>query len=167
MSAPDLTAPDLAALLRHLRVEEFYARYTECLDQERFEDWPDFFVEDCLYKIVPRINHARGLPLATWLSEGRGYLLDRITGIRRTSVYGPRYIRRMVSGIRVVAQQGDALTVRSNFAVFETLPDEFTRVFSVGESHDRIVITAAGLLFREKICVFDSELVPNSLIYPF
>ena len=52
------------------RLEELYAAYTACLDEERFEEWPEFFVEQCLYKIVPRENFERGLPLATWLCEG-------------------------------------------------------------------------------------------------
>ena len=154
-------------LVLRLRIDAFYAEYLACLDEERFEQWPDFFTEDCLYKIIPRINVARGLPLATWWSEGRDYLLDRITGIRRTSVYGPRYVRRMMSGLRIVGVAGAEIEARSNFAVYETLPDEFTRVFSVGESRDRLVLDGDTLKLRERICIFDSELVPNSLIYPF
>src|SRR5216684_2070317 len=42
-----------------LELEELYAAYTACLDEERFEEWPEFFVEQCLYKIVPRENFER------------------------------------------------------------------------------------------------------------
>ena len=149
-----------------LELEALYADYTGCLDEERFEEWPNFFVEDCLYKIVPRENFERGLPLATWLCESKGYLLDRVTGIRKTSVYAPRRIRRIVSAIRVVGWTGDVLEARASYAAFETLLDELTRVFNVGEYRDKIVAEAGALKFREKICVFDSQLVPNSLIYP-
>jgi salicylate 5-hydroxylase small subunit len=31
---------------------------------------------------------------------------------------------------------------------------------------DALVATAEGLRFQEKICVFDSELIPSSIIYP-
>jgi 3-phenylpropionate/cinnamic acid dioxygenase small subunit len=149
-----------------LELEALYADYTGCLDEERFEDWPDFFTEDCLYKIVPRDNFERGLPLATWLSEGKGYLLDRVTAIRKTSVYAPRRIRRIVSGIRIIGWSGDALEARASYAAFETLVDELTRVFNVGEYRDKIVADGGALKFRERVCVFDSVLVPNSLIYP-
>ncbi len=147
-------------------VEALTAEYTSCLDEERFEDWPELFVEDGLYKIVPRENFDRGLPLATWLCESRGYMKDRVVGIRRTSVYGPRTIRRIVSGLRVFGWEGDALEVRASYAAFETLPDEMTRVFSTGQYRDKIVAAAGRLMYREKICIFDSTLVPNSLIYP-
>ena len=149
-----------------LALEEFYAEYLGCLNEERFEEWPDFFTEDCLYKIVPRENFERGLPLATWLCESKGYLKDRVVAIRKTAVYAPRYIRRVVSGIRVLRLEGDEIEVRADYAAFETLLDELTRVFNVGAYHDVIAREAEGLKFRQKICVFDSALVPNSLIYP-
>ena len=149
-----------------LELEALYADYTGCLDEERFEDWPAFFVEDCIYKIVPRENFERGLPLATWLCESKGYLLDRITGICKTSVYAPRRIRRIVSAIRIIGWTGDVLEARASYAAFETLLDELTRVFNVGEYRDKIVVEGGALKFREKVCVFDSQLVPNSLIYP-
>ena len=149
-----------------LALEDLYADYTACLDEERFEDWPGFFIDQCLYKIVPRENFVRDLPLATMLCESKGYLLDRVQAIRKTQVYAPRTIRRMVSGIRPIGWQGDELEVRANYAAFETLTDELTRVFNVGCYRDRIVVADGALKFKEKVCVFDSNLVPNSLIYP-
>ena len=149
-----------------LEVEELYAGYAACLDEERFEEWPEFFTEPCLYKIVPRENFERGLPLATWLCESKGYLLDRVTAIRRTAVYAPRYVRRMVSGIRMLGWSGEVLEVRANYLALETLQDELTRVFNAGQYRDKLVVEKGELKFREKLCVFDSILVPNSLIYP-
>jgi len=153
---------------RELRadLDALYADYTGCLDEERFEDWPGFFTETCLYKIVPRENFERGLPLATWLCESKGYLQDRVVAIRKTLLFAPRRIRRMVSGLRIIGWDGDALETRASYAAFETLTDETTRVFNVGAYRDKIVDEAGALKFREKICVFDSLLVPNSLIYP-
>lgn len=149
-----------------LELEALYADYVACLDEERFEDWPAFFTDDCLYRIVPRENFERQLPVATMHCEGRAYLEDRVVAIRKTIVHAPRTIRRLVSNIRIRASQDGVIEARANFASFETLPDEMTRVFMVGQSHDRLVRAGDRLLFREKLCVFDSLLVPNSLIYP-
>ena len=149
-----------------LELEELYAAYTACLDEERFEEWPGFFTEQCLYKIVPRENFERGLPLATWLCESRGYLIDRVTAIRKTAVYAPRYMRRMVSGLRVLGWNGGVLEVRANYVAFETLQDEFTRVFNAGQYRDKLVVEEGKLKFKERLCIFDSLLVPNSLILP-
>lgn len=149
-----------------LELEELYANYAACLDEERFEEWPEFFTEDCLYKIVPRENFERGLPLATWLCESKGYLKDRVTAIRKTMNYAPRYVRRLVTGIRVLGWRDGELDVRANYLALETLLDETTRVFNTGQYRDKLVVADGRLKFREKICVFDSLLVPNSLIYP-
>jgi 3-phenylpropionate/cinnamic acid dioxygenase small subunit len=149
-----------------LELEELYAEYAACLDEERFEDWPAFFTDDCLYRIVPRENVERGLPLAVMHCESKGYLLDRVVAIRKTAVYVRRYMRRMIANIRIQGWQDDLLGVRAGYAAFETMPDELTRVFSVGEHRDRLVVEDGRLRFKEKLVVFDSELIPNSLIFP-
>ena len=153
---------------RHLRfeVEELYANYIGCLDEERFEEWPGFFTDPCLYRIVPRENFERGLPLSLWACENQGYLQDRVAAIRKTLVYAPRTLRRMVSAIRVLGWKDGVLEVRANYSSYETLTDEPTRVFNVGQYRDKIVVAGDRLKFREKVCVYDSMLVPNSLIYP-
>src|SRR5467141_530526 len=149
-----------------LELEELYAAYTGCLDEERFEEWPEFFVEHCLYKIIPRENFERGLPLATWLCESKGYLADRVTAIRKTAVYAPRYVRRMVSGIRVLGWKERVLEVRANYVALETLQDELTRVFNTGQYCDKLVVEEGRLKFKEKVCIFNSLPLPNSPISP-
>jgi 3-phenylpropionate/cinnamic acid dioxygenase small subunit len=165
MTAPEPYLSMSSGELR-LALEELYAEYIACLDEERFEDWPGFFTDPCVYKIVPRENFERGLPLATWLCESRGYLLDRVVAIRKTAMYAPRVIRRMVSAIRVLGWDREALEVRANYLALETLQDELTRVFNAGHYRDILVVEDGRLRFREKVCVFDSALVPSSLIYP-
>jgi 3-phenylpropionate/cinnamic acid dioxygenase small subunit len=149
-----------------LELEALYAAYAGCLDDERFEDWPAFFTDDCVYRIVPRENFERGPPLATWSCEGKGGLADRVVAIRKAMMYAPRYVRRLVTGIRILGWDGDTLAVRANYLALETLLDEPTRVFNCGEYRDRLVAGDDRLLFGEKLCVFDSFLVPDSLIFP-
>ena len=165
MSASD----DYHTMSRHalrLELEELYAEYVACLDEERLEEWPEFFTDDAVYRIIPRENFARGLPIATLHCESKGYLKDRVVAIRQTAVYAPRYIRRLVSNIRVLGWQEGWLEVRVNYAAFETLCNELTRVFSVGQCHDKLVVADGRLKFKEKLVIFDSELIPNSLVYP-
>jgi len=59
------------------------------------------------------------------------------------------------------------LEVRANYVALETLQDELTRVFNTGQYRDKLVVEEGRLKFKEKLCIFDSLLVPNSLIYPF
>ena len=147
-----------------VEVEELYAYYTAALDDGELARWPELFTVECLYEIVPRENFDRGLPLALMRCESRGMLRDRVAALRQASVYAPRALRHLVSGIRI---EGDAiLDVRANYAVFETPLDEETRVLNVGRYLDRVVRDDGRLRFAEKRCVFDSVLVPGSLVYP-
>jgi anthranilate 1,2-dioxygenase small subunit len=147
-------------------LEELYADYVACLDDDDLERWPEFFTEECVYKIISRENFERGLPLALILCESKGMLKDRVVAVRRTSIYAPRALRHLVSSIRITTEAEQAITVRANYAVFETPLDEPTRVFNAGKYVDRLVRDQGALKFSEKLCVFDSVLVPGSLIYP-
>jgi salicylate 5-hydroxylase small subunit len=148
-------------------VEDLYADYVACLDEGRFDEWPDFFAEDCLYKVIPRENWERDLPLATIRAESRGMLRDRVAGIQRTMMYAPRTCRHIVSSIRVTdVPEGGPVRVEANYLVIQTLLEEPSEVFQAGRYLDTLVRSDGRLLFREKLCVFDSVLVNNSLIYP-
>jgi len=155
-------------------LEDLYAAYVECLDNGELERWPEFFTAVCVYKIIPRDNYDRGLPLALMLCESKGMLEDRVAALRRTSVYAPRSLRHLVSSIRVQRQDAtpsapdgaESIQVQANYAVFQTRLDEPTQVFNVGRYVDRLVREETGLKFNEKLCVLDSVLVPGSLIYP-
>lgn len=59
-----------------------------------------------------------------------------------------------------------AYTDEANYAVFETLVDAPTQVFNVGRYLGRIVRQGERLKFAELHGIFDSLLVPDSLIYP-
>ncbi|MFN3231104.1 MAG: aromatic-ring-hydroxylating dioxygenase subunit beta [Alphaproteobacteria bacterium] len=156
----------LTAVQLRLLVDELLSDYAACLDNGEIDRWPDFFTDDCTYKVIARDNHERGRPLATILCESRGYLLDRVRAVQETSYYLPRQLRHVVSGLRITGHDGDEIRAEANYAVFRTMPDEETRVFNVGNYMDSIVLDGTRLKFKTKICIYDSILIPNSLVYP-
>ena len=40
-----------------LGVHELIAAYVDCIDEDRLEEWPDFFIEQCRYLITSRASH--------------------------------------------------------------------------------------------------------------
>ncbi len=116
--------------------------------------------------MIPRENYDQGLPLATIRCESRGMLADRVMAITDTYMFEPRYMRHLTSGLRIVSEEDGVISAQPSYAVFETLADEYTRVFQVGRYLDEIVRDEGRLRFRRRSCVFDSELVPNSIVYP-
>jgi salicylate 5-hydroxylase small subunit len=145
---------------------QLYAEYAACLDDGRLDDWPKLFTEDCHYRIVPRENHDRGLPLATVDLSGRGMLLDRVYGASSTLFHAPYYQRHIIGPARITADTDAGISAETNYLVIRTKRDLPSEVFNAGRYIDHIVRTADGLRFQSKLCVFDSELIPNSIIYP-
>jgi salicylate 5-hydroxylase small subunit len=50
--------------------------------------------------------------------------------------------------------------------VFRTKYDGIAEVFNVGRYIDRLIQTEDGLRIQSRICVFDNDMILNSLIYP-
>ena len=147
-------------------VQDLYDDYVEALDNFEIDRWPEFFTEECFYQVIPRENFDNDLPLATIRCESKGMLKDRVMALRETMLFEPRYLRHLVSNIRVSSESNGVIEARANYAVLETLVDEETRVLNAGRYLDKIVREDGVLKFKEKICVFDSVLVPNSIVYP-
>ena len=157
---------------------QLQADYASAIDNAEWERWPGFFTDPCVYRLQPRENHARGLPLATLSFESVGMLKDRAYGIRETLFHDPYYQRHVLSPPRILAVDGDGdgdgdgegaawrLRCETHYAVFRTKPDGPSTVFNVGRYLDSVVRTADGLRFAERLCIFDSEMVPNAIIYP-
>jgi 3-phenylpropionate/cinnamic acid dioxygenase small subunit len=161
-AAPDLgVPPELRA-----RVADLYCAYGDALDDGELELWPEFFLENCVYKVVPRENYERGLPIGLIYCESRAMLKDRVVALRQTALFAPRIMRHLIGNLRIRSSGADGLRVTANFALFQTMVDQPSEVFLCGRYHDRVVEDGGVLRFAERICVYDSTIVPTSLVYP-
>ena len=157
---------DLATLLLQHEVDQLNARYAAALDEKRYNDWPEFFVEDAFYKVQARENFDRQLPLALIALESKGMMKDRVYGITQTIYHGPYYMRHVVSPAIVLEQDDGVVLAQANYAVFRTKPGSVSEVYNVGRYIDELVREDGVLRLRQRCCVYDSEMVLNSLIYP-
>jgi salicylate 5-hydroxylase small subunit len=155
----------LTAELR-LDVQEFYSRYAECLDGGRLQVWPEFFLEHCLYRVTTRRNLRLGPDEDLVSLAARSAMFDRIIAVGQSEDYEPHTQRHLVSNFRIQAASEEELRAQANFQILRSFPDRSTEAFISGTYNDRIAITAGRLHFREKICVLDSDVPPDSLIYP-
>jgi len=104
----------------HLALTRLYADYALAVDSGQWEQWPEFFTEDGVYKLQPRENHERGFPLATLSFESKGMLKDRAYGIRETLFHDPYYQRHVVGLPRLLRVDDGRFEVEANYAVFRT-----------------------------------------------
>jgi anthranilate 1,2-dioxygenase small subunit len=153
-----------SALRSELR--DLYEEIADALDDDRVEALPDYFTEECLYKVTTRENFDQGLPGALMYCDGQAMLRDRILAIRETQVYEPRSWRHFISGLRVLSVANDVIHARANFLVIEAMSDRDPTVFVVGRQNDTLVRRDDSLLFKERIAVCDNHHVRRSIIMP-
>jgi salicylate 5-hydroxylase small subunit len=154
------------ALMLQVEVDQLNAAYGAALDEKRFDDWPGFFLDDGCYKVQARENFDRGLPLALIALESKGMMKDRVYGVTQTIYHAPYYTRHVVSPAQVLSENEGLVRAQSHYVIFRTRPGGTSEVYNVGRYIDEIVRTPAGLKFASRLCVYDSEMVLNSLIYP-
>ena len=148
-------------------LQQLYSDYASAVDSGQWELWPEFFTVDGVYKLQPRENHERGFPLATLAFDSKGMLKDRVYGIRETLFHDPYYQRHVVGVPLVHKVDADGrIHCEANYAVLRTRLSKESTVFNVGRTLDEVVSTPEGLKFASRLVVYDSEMIPNSLIYP-
>lgn len=163
-----MTEPVHAASHVSLRavLRDFYDDYGTVLDDMNLEAWVDFFTEDAHYRVISHENMAAGLPIGLIYCMNKNMLRDRVTALRETTVFEPRMLRHFVSGLKVLAVDGDVIKAQANFMITEALSDQEPVLNMVGQYQDELVRTDDGFLFRHRDCVFDNYRIRNSLIVP-
>jgi anthranilate 1,2-dioxygenase small subunit len=141
-------------------------RYARILDDDRLEEWPELFVEDGVYRVIPRENWDREPKLAILFCDSRAMMMDRIRSLRTANVYNLHYPLHVVTNVEVLAARGGEYEVAAAYTVYQTDLEGQTRLFSVGRYLDVITFAMREPLFREKIAIVDTFNIPNLLAIP-
>jgi len=97
---------DVAGLINH--VQNAYAR---CIDDGDLEAWPDFFDDDCTYKITTSDNYSLGLEAGVIFANSKGMLRDRVASLREANIYERHTYRHLFGQPWILSEEPD--TVRS------------------------------------------------------
>ena len=153
---------------RELKIDlrEMFEDYALVLDEANYEAWPEFFDDECTYKITSSENYDLDLPIAAMFCDGINMIRDRVLALRETTVYEPRTLRHMLGPIRIVSSDDESTHCSTNYVVFESVLESDPRVFSVGRYVDEIVKRDGLYKFRKRLCVYDNYRIYNSLISP-
>jgi anthranilate 1,2-dioxygenase small subunit len=148
------------------RIEDLNADYAHCIDDDRLEEWPDFFIGDCLYQVISRDNFDRGMPAGLITCTSRGMLIDRITSLRIANIYEPHCYRHLISAIRIRGEEDGLWSVQTGYAVIRTMQEGDISVYSSGKSLDKIVFEDDRPRFAERVVVCDSRRIHTLMVIP-
>ncbi|SAK59025.1 aromatic-ring-hydroxylating dioxygenase subunit beta [Caballeronia glebae] len=154
------------ALIARAAVEDFHAEYCAALDGGDIERWPEFFTENCLYRVTEYENVANGFPVGLVYAEGRDMLRDRAVAIARTQMFAPRQMLHFVSNVRILNATDEEIVAQSNYMLLQTLVEGATTMHQAGRLFDRFARNGNVLLLKERQAVYDTAMIANDLAYP-
>jgi anthranilate 1,2-dioxygenase small subunit len=140
-------------------------RYIAAIDNDRLEDWPKLFTNDCLYQIISKENEDNHLPAPVIHCENAGMLRDRVVALRNANIYAKPTYRHFLSGMEWREEEG-GYALSTNYLVVNTSQDGASAVYQAGRYLDLVVRTPEGLRFKQKRCVYDTLRVQTLLAYP-
>jgi anthranilate 1,2-dioxygenase small subunit len=155
-----------------LRLEmlELQDRYIATLDSDRLEAWPELFVEDCLYEIIPKENYDQGFPAPVIHCDNRDMLHDRVVSLRNANIFQPAIYRHFISGLTIVNHDGggaqDEVEMESSYLVINTSQIGESTVYQTGRYLDHVVRTGEGWRFKRKRVVYDTSRIQTLLAIP-
>jgi anthranilate 1,2-dioxygenase small subunit len=156
----------LEAVVRRLELEALYTDYVHCLDADEIERWPDFFTEDCFYRITSAENYEGGMPLGMIHATSRNMLTDRVSALRQANIYEPQRYRHLVSSIKIDEDREDTLDLTANFLVVRTMQEGDMTIFAAGRYLDQIRRQGEAWRFARKTVVLDSRQIDTLLAIP-
>ena len=155
-----------AEVERRIELDALYADYAHCLDNDELEAWPDFFTDDCRYRITSAENFEAGLPLGIVYATSRAMLVDRVMALRKANIYEPQRYRHLIGAIKIGGEEAGELPVVASLIVVRTMQDGAMTVFAAGRYVDRLTRQDSGWKFTKKEVVLDSRQIDTLLAIP-
>jgi anthranilate 1,2-dioxygenase small subunit len=152
---------DVVGLINH--VQNAYAR---CIDNGNLEAWPDFFEDDCTYKITTADNYALGLEAGVIFANSKGMLRDRVASLREANIYERHVYRHFFGQPWILSEEPDAVRSETSFMVARIMRDGTTDVYATGRYIDVYRMNGGALRLRERIVVCDSSRFDTLLALP-
>jgi anthranilate 1,2-dioxygenase small subunit len=153
-------------LALRLRIEALNADYIHCIDDDRLEEWPDYFTEDGVYRVTTRENADLNMPVSLIFCEGNGMFHDRISALRTANIFEPHTYCHSVSALQIQKSANGVHTTKSNFLITRTMSEGAMMTFACGRYLDTIVEQDGELKFSERTVILESRRIDTLLVIP-
>ncbi|UPJ54485.1 aromatic-ring-hydroxylating dioxygenase subunit beta [Bradyrhizobium sp. 200] len=152
---------DVVNLINHVQ-----GAYVRCIDNGQLEAWPDFFEENCTYKITTADNYAQGLEAGVIFANSRGMLRDRVASLREANIYERHVYRHFLGQPWILAEDSADVSSETSFFVARIMRGGATDVYATGRYLDVYRLNGGAPKIRERIVVCDSSRFDTLLALP-
>lgn len=149
-----------------LLISMVQTRYAHAIDDGNCAEWPDFFTDDCFYKITTADNFAQNYEAGLMWMDSKEMLRDRILSLLEANVYERHSYRHIVAQPIVSNIEGDELDSETSFIVARITREGPTDLFVTGRYIDRYRITDDDPKLVTRIVVLDSGYIDTLLAFP-
>lgn len=149
-----------------LQLCAFNAAYADAIDNDALERWPDFFTEDCLYRVTNVENERDGLAAGIVYADSRAMLEDRIAALRQANIYERQRYRHLLGIPLLHKSSNEGATAHTPFLVVRIMATGESMLFATGQYQDRFVLQGGKLLLAERVAVCDSTVTDTLMALP-
>jgi anthranilate 1,2-dioxygenase small subunit len=148
------------------RIMAVQAAYIRCIDSDALESWPDFFLDDCLYKVTTAENQRNGFDAGMIYADSKGMLIDRIRALRDANIYERQSYRHILGLPSVLKNGGGEAECETPFLVVRIMHDGQSDVFATGVYVDTLRAAGNDLKFAKRLVICDSSRVDTLMALP-
>ena len=148
------------------RIVALQAAYIRCIDNNKLEGWPDFFLDQCLYVVTSAENHKAGFDGCIIYADTKAMLMDRIAALREANIYEKQSYRHILGLPNILKNGGDSAESETPFMVARIMHDGETSVFATGVYLDTYRLAGDGLKFSKRVVVCDSSRIDTLMALP-
>lgn len=153
-------------LALRLRIDALMADYVHCIDEDRLEEWPDFFTADGIYRVTSRENYDLDLPVNLIYCDGTGMFRDRISALRKANIFEHHTYCHLYGALKILGSDGNVHRAQSNFTVVRTMSEGDMSVFACGKCFDHVIEESGSLKFKARTIVLESRRIDTLLVIP-
>ena len=147
-------------------IAQAQAAHARCLDDDRLEEWPDFFADDCLYRITSADNVRDGYEASLIFLNSKGMVRDRVSALRTANIYERQAYRHLLGQPSILSTEGDKVSTETSFMVARIMRDGKTDMFATGRYLDTWRRAAGGVELMARVVVCDSSRIDTLLALP-
>ena len=142
------------------------ADHARCLDDDRLEQWPDFFTDDCLYRVTSADNMREGYEASLIFLNSKGMVRDRVSALRTANIYERQAYRHVLGQPSILSTEGDVVTSEVSYMVARIMRDGKTDLFATGRYLDTWRRAGEGVELISRVVVCDSSRIDTLLALP-
>ncbi|HCM1323111.1 hypothetical protein HJ010_00480 [Vibrio parahaemolyticus] len=147
-------------------INNFYTDYCDVLCESQIENWPSYFTNDALYRITTKEAIEEKYLINIVFCDGKKMIKDRAIGIQKAVFFRRQIERKVIGNIRIIETENMQINVSTSFFIVKSIEGYPPSLLCSGISKDIIAMDKNQLRFKQRLCILDADVLPDSLVYP-